>query len=108
MRANRTRNAFVTPRGLPSHPRDPVPQQARPPEQQIVSAEADCTCTALRPGEDEFALLACDGIWEVMDSQGACAPGRQAGLGVELAPPCWQAGASAGGGRGRATVLSPG
>ena len=89
-----------------------MPQQARPPEQQIVSAEADCTCTALRPGEDEFALLACDGIWEVMDSQGARAPGRQAGrqagLGMELAPPCWQAGASAGGGRGRATVLRPG
>ena len=35
------------------------------PEDQIITAEPDVTVTTILP-EDEFILLACDGIWEVI------------------------------------------
>eukprot|EP01061_Rhynchopus_euleeides_P025473 TRINITY_DN4120_c0_g1_i1.p2 TRINITY_DN4120_c0_g1~~TRINITY_DN4120_c0_g1_i1.p2 ORF type:complete len:304 (+),score=61.64 TRINITY_DN4120_c0_g1_i1:120-1031(+) len=36
-----------------------------PPEEQIVTANPDVTITDITP-EDEFIVLACDGIWDVM------------------------------------------
>ena len=37
----------------------------RPPEQQLVSAEPEVTALA-RQAEDEFMLLASDGVWDAM------------------------------------------
>lgn len=38
------------------------------PEAQIVTAVPDIAVQQLRPG-DEFILLACDGIWDVLTNQ---------------------------------------
>ena len=38
--------------------------------EQLVSAEPELTCIERHP-EDEFVLLACDGIWDVMSNQEA-------------------------------------
>ncbi len=40
------------------------------PEAQMVTAVPDVRCEPLRKG-DEFLILACDGIWDVMSSQAA-------------------------------------
>lgn len=41
-------------------------------EEQIVSAEPDVTQYELRPAEtDEFIVIGCDGIWDVMTNQEA-------------------------------------
>ncbi|KAG5177621.1 phosphatase 2C-like domain-containing protein [Tribonema minus] len=42
----------------------------RLPKDQIISAEPD-TCSFRPCAEDEFLLLACDGVWEVMSNQQA-------------------------------------
>jgi len=42
------------------------------PEAQMVTAMPDVRCEPLRP-DDDFLLLACDGIWDVMSSAAACA-----------------------------------
>ena len=39
-------------------------------EHQVVTAEPDVRTSPLQPG-DEFLLLACDGIWDVVDRQAA-------------------------------------
>lgn len=41
-----------------------------PPEQQVVSAEPDVQVVPRQPG-DEFLVIACDGVWDVMSSQDA-------------------------------------
>jgi hypothetical protein len=42
-----------------------------PQRRQRVSAEPDVTVIERQFAEDEFLLLACDGIWDVMTNQGA-------------------------------------
>eukprot|EP00045_Choanoeca_perplexa_P001520 m.20082 g.20082 ORF g.20082 m.20082 type:complete len:351 (-) comp10998_c0_seq1:101-1153(-) len=42
-----------------------------PPEQQKISAEADMTIMERKPSEDEFLLVACDGIYDVMTNKDA-------------------------------------
>jgi protein phosphatase 1B len=37
-----------------------------PPESQQVSAEPEIRVVARSPGADQFLLLACDGVWDVM------------------------------------------
>ena len=39
------------------------------PEEQIITANPDVFVVDLDPEEDDFVVLACDGIWEVMSSQ---------------------------------------
>eukprot|EP01006_Ploeotia_vitrea_P045298 TRINITY_DN66928_c5_g9_i1.p1 TRINITY_DN66928_c5_g9~~TRINITY_DN66928_c5_g9_i1.p1 ORF type:complete len:311 (+),score=28.32 TRINITY_DN66928_c5_g9_i1:141-935(+) len=39
-----------------------------PPEDQAISANPDVTCTPLTD-EDEFLVLACDGVWDVMSNE---------------------------------------
>ncbi|CAE7592744.1 unnamed protein product [Symbiodinium natans] len=41
-----------------------------PPERQIVTASPDVRVVARQP-QDEFMLLACDGVWDVLSSQAA-------------------------------------
>ena len=43
-----------------------------PAEQQQVSAEPDIKIEA-RDGTEEFLVIACDGIWDVMDNNEVCA-----------------------------------
>ena len=43
----------------------PVPLQLEA-KDQIITAEPDVTCHPLTPA-DAFLVLACDGIWDVMD-----------------------------------------
>lgn len=43
---------------------------ARPPPAQVITAEPDVRHCVLSPG-DAFLLLACDGVWDVLTSQGA-------------------------------------
>lgn len=43
---------------------------SRPPEAQLVSAVPELTRHAIVPG-DEFLLLACDGVWDVMSNEEA-------------------------------------
>jgi len=38
------------------------------PAQQIITAHPDVMCETIKP-EDEFLLLACDGVWDVMSNQ---------------------------------------
>lgn len=38
------------------------------PKDQIITAQPDVTRTSLQP-EDQFFVLACDGVWDVMDNQ---------------------------------------
>ena len=38
---------------------------------QIITADPDITVTKLEPGQDEFLILACDGIWDCFSSQQA-------------------------------------
>lgn len=47
-----------------------------PPEAQQVSAEADITVER-RDGSEEFLVIACDGIWDVMSNEDACEYVRQ-------------------------------
>jgi len=42
-----------------------------PPEKQIICSTPDFLVKELTP-EDEFIILACDGIWDVMSNQDAC------------------------------------
>lgn len=42
-----------------------------PPTQQQVSPEPEVTIEAI-DGTEEFLLLACDGIWDVMTNDGIC------------------------------------
>eukprot|EP00050_Salpingoeca_kvevrii_P006865 m.292236 g.292236 ORF g.292236 m.292236 type:complete len:464 (+) comp12593_c0_seq1:265-1656(+) len=41
------------------------------PAQQKVSAEPDTTVIPRAPGQDDFLILACDGIWDVLTCQSA-------------------------------------
>lgn len=41
-----------------------------PPEAQMITSEPDICREKLRP-EDEFMLIACDGVWDVMSNQEA-------------------------------------
>lgn len=45
--------------------------QDRPPEEQIICSTPDFLVQELTP-EDEFIIVACDGIWDVMSNQEAC------------------------------------
>lgn len=38
---------------------------------QIITADPDITVTNLIPGQDEFLILACDGVWDCFSSQDA-------------------------------------
>jgi serine/threonine protein phosphatase PrpC len=40
-----------------------------PAEKQMISADPDVRVESVRRGEDEFFVLACDGIWNVLSSQ---------------------------------------
>ncbi|KAJ3207913.1 Protein phosphatase 2C 2 [Dinochytrium kinnereticum] len=42
-----------------------------PPERQIVTCDPDIKEVQLSPGEDEFIIIACDGIWDCMTNQRA-------------------------------------
>jgi protein phosphatase 1G len=42
-----------------------------PPEAQMVTAFPEIRCEKLQPDADEFLILACDGIWDVMTNQNA-------------------------------------
>lgn len=37
----------------------------------LVTPDPDVTCTCIKPTEDEFLILACDGLWDVSSSQDA-------------------------------------
>ena len=39
------------------------------PEEQVITANPDVFLVELDPEKDDFVILACDGIWEVMSSQ---------------------------------------
>ena len=39
-----------------------------PPEQQMITAQPDLLTETLCPG-DEFIIMACDGVWDVMSNQ---------------------------------------
>lgn len=41
-----------------------------PPEAQMITAEPDITVNALQP-DDEFFILACDGVWDCLTNQEA-------------------------------------
>jgi serine/threonine protein phosphatase PrpC len=43
-----------------------------PPEEQMITAEPDIELFEIHPEEDEFFILACDGIWDVLTNQEAC------------------------------------
>lgn len=43
-----------------------------PPEAQMITAEPDIEIFEINPEEDEFFILACDGIWDVLSNQDAC------------------------------------
>lgn len=45
---------------------------SRKPEEQMVSPVPDVTVTDIRPGEDQFLIIACDGVWDVVTEQDAC------------------------------------
>ncbi|CAG9462507.1 unnamed protein product [Pedinophyceae sp. YPF-701] len=40
-----------------------------PPKDQIITAEPDIQHQSLRPGQDEFVVMACDGVWDVLNNQ---------------------------------------
>ena len=42
------------------------------PEKQIITANPDIFHRVIDTEQDEFIVIACDGIWEVMDSQSVC------------------------------------
>ncbi|XP_015524868.1 probable protein phosphatase CG10417 isoform X1 [Neodiprion lecontei] len=42
---------------------------ALPPQEQMISAEPDIKTATIDPEQDEFMVLACDGIWNFMSSQ---------------------------------------
>lgn len=42
------------------------------PERQLITANPDTLSRVLDSENDEFIVIACDGIWEVMDSQAVC------------------------------------
>lgn len=42
------------------------------PEKQVVTANPDIAIVSREPDNDEFIILACDGIWDVMDNAGIC------------------------------------
>lgn len=44
---------------------------ALPPKDQMITAEPDVARITLQPACDEFLLLACDGVWDVMTNQQA-------------------------------------
>lgn len=43
-----------------------------PPEAQMITAEPDIEVFDINLAEDEFFILACDGIWDVLTNQEAC------------------------------------
>lgn len=43
-----------------------------PPEAQMITAEPDIEVFDINVAEDEFFILACDGIWDVLSNQEAC------------------------------------
>lgn len=45
---------------------------ALPPPQQMITALPDVRRLAISPPDDEFMVLACDGIWNFMSSQEVC------------------------------------
>ncbi|XP_074874012.1 putative protein phosphatase 1N [Carettochelys insculpta] len=45
----------------------------RGPTEQLVSPEPEVYELARCPDEDEFLVLACDGVWEAFDTEGLCA-----------------------------------
>ncbi|XP_075771586.1 putative protein phosphatase 1N [Pelodiscus sinensis] len=48
----------------------------RGPTEQLVSPEPEVHALARCPAEDEFLLLACDGVWDAFDTKGLCAFAR--------------------------------
>jgi len=44
----------------------------RGPHEQLVTAEPDIFCQMLDSEHDEFLVMACDGVWDVMSNQGIC------------------------------------
>ncbi|XP_044291386.1 probable protein phosphatase 1N [Varanus komodoensis] len=48
----------------------------RGPTEQPVSPEPEVSELPRRPDEDEFLLLACDGVWDAFDAAGLCAFAR--------------------------------
>lgn len=43
----------------------------KPAEKHIICGVPDTRCVTLQAGEDEFLLMACDGVWECMSAQQA-------------------------------------
>ena len=41
------------------------------PSEQMITAEPDITTTELRP-DDKFFVIACDGVWDVLENQEIC------------------------------------
>ena len=42
------------------------------PQEQIICATPDITVERRQPGDDEFMIIGCDGIWDVVSNQEAC------------------------------------
>ncbi len=42
------------------------------PTEQLVSPEPEFYITKRDPDEDEFLVLACDGVWDVMSNEDIC------------------------------------
>ena len=42
-----------------------------PPQDQMITAFPDVTATQMTP-QDEFMILACDGVWDILSNQDAC------------------------------------
>ena len=42
------------------------------PGQQMVSCDPDCVTTERDPENDQFIILACDGVWDVMTNKDCC------------------------------------
>ena len=40
-----------------------------PPEEQLVSSQPDVQCHTINQAEDDFLILACDGVWDVMNNE---------------------------------------
>uniref|UniRef100_G1U570 protein-serine/threonine phosphatase n=1 Tax=Oryctolagus cuniculus TaxID=9986 RepID=G1U570_RABIT len=82
IRLRRVEGSLAVSRALGDFAFKQVP--GRPPEQQLVSAEPEVTALARR-AEDEFVLLASDGVWDAL-SGAALAELVASRLGLGLAP----------------------